>query len=114
MSHNGFQRESIPSGKTWTEETLVGTNGFRMRIAYRITCANDYYGPRCLTFCQPMSSTVGHFQCTSNGSLACSPGWEGSSCDIGSFHNYPCEIMKKSSFIIVLMQITTNCTTANL
>uniref|UniRef100_A0A7I4KPC8 Delta-like protein n=1 Tax=Brugia malayi TaxID=6279 RepID=A0A7I4KPC8_BRUMA len=84
MSHNGFQRESIPSGKTWIEETLVGTNGFRMRIAYRITCANDYYGPRCLTFCQPMSSTVGHFQCTSNGSLACSPGWEGSSCDIAS------------------------------
>lgn len=86
MSHDGFQRESIPSGKNWIEETLVGTNGFRMKIAYRITCASDYYGPRCLTFCQPMSSTVGHFQCTSNGSLACSTGWEGPSCDIGSFH----------------------------
>lgn len=82
MFHDGFQREKIPSGINWIEETLVGSDGFGMRIAYRITCANDYYGPRCLTFCQPMSSTVGHFQCTSNGSLACSPGWEGQSCDI--------------------------------
>ncbi|EFO27466.1 hypothetical protein LOAG_01014 [Loa loa] len=87
MSHDGFQRESIPSGENWIEETLVGTNGFRMRIAYRITCASDYYGPRCLTFCQPMSSTVGHFQCTSNGSLACSPGWEGPSCDTARCDN---------------------------
>ncbi|VDK69073.1 unnamed protein product [Litomosoides sigmodontis] len=84
MSHDGFQRESIPSGKSWIEETLIGANGFRMSIAYRITCASDYYGPRCLTFCQPMSSTVGHFQCTSNGSLTCSDGWEGPSCDIAS------------------------------
>ncbi|KAM3716972.1 Delta-like protein [Dirofilaria immitis] len=84
MSHDGFQRENIPSSKNWIEQTLVGTNGFRMRIAYRITCASDYYGPRCLIFCQPMSSTVGHFQCTSNGSLACSAGWEGPSCDTAS------------------------------
>lgn len=86
MFRDAFQREKVPSGINWIEETLVGTDGFGMRIAYRITCANDYYGPRCHKFCQPMSSTVGHFQCTSNGSLACSPGWEGQSCDTGSFH----------------------------
>uniref|UniRef100_A0A158Q7E6 Delta-like protein n=1 Tax=Elaeophora elaphi TaxID=1147741 RepID=A0A158Q7E6_9BILA len=87
ISHDGFQRESIPSGQNWIEETLTGTNGFQMRIAYRITCASYYYGPRCLTFCQPMSSTVGHFQCTSNGSLACAVGWEGPSCDIARCDN---------------------------
>ncbi|VDM98579.1 unnamed protein product [Onchocerca ochengi] len=81
MSHDGFQRENVPSGKHWIEETLV-KNGFRMEIAYRITCASNHYGPQCRTLCQP----IDHFQCTSNGSLVCSAGWEGPRCENGSFH----------------------------
>ncbi|VDK19033.1 unnamed protein product [Anisakis simplex] len=81
--HEGFQRENIPSSEEWREETLVGPDGFRMRIAYRVVCDPNYYGPVCNAFCQPISTTIGHFQCASNGSLVCKSGWTGRDCDIG-------------------------------
>uniref|UniRef100_F1KVD9 Delta-like protein n=1 Tax=Ascaris suum TaxID=6253 RepID=F1KVD9_ASCSU len=78
--HEGFQREGIPSSEEWREESLSGADGFRMRVAYRVLCDPDFYGPVCSTFCKPTA----HFECTSNGTLSCKSGWTGKACDIAS------------------------------
>uniref|UniRef100_A0A914RV41 Delta-like protein n=1 Tax=Parascaris equorum TaxID=6256 RepID=A0A914RV41_PAREQ len=49
-----------------------------MRVAYRVLCDPDFYGPVCSTFCKPTA----HFECTSNGTLSCKFGWTGKACDI--------------------------------
>lgn len=78
----GFQREGVDSSSNWIEEELSDENGFRMRLAFRITCQPHYYGPSCSTHCIPMSNSFSHHICTSEGVLKCAPGWKGERCDI--------------------------------
>lgn len=84
LFYNAFQREKISSGNQWIEEVFNRKNGDSFRIAYRIICDENYYGPRCGKTCTPSKQ----IKCLSDGSVACEFGWHGQNCNIGRFFLY--------------------------
>ena len=37
-------------------------------MSFRVQCSENYYGPNCITFCEPM---VGMYTCSNEGSIVC-------------------------------------------
>ena len=76
------QRGTLFPNKTWESHTY---NGLAATIVYkiRVICDPNYYGSRCIKFCQPRNDSFGHYTCNENGNKVCLPGWRGNRCDIG-------------------------------
>jgi Delta serrate ligand len=47
---------------------------------YRVTCAQNYYGPGCEALCRERDDNFGHIACSASGQKICLSGWQGEYC----------------------------------
>ncbi|XP_074650335.1 uncharacterized protein LOC141905386 [Tubulanus polymorphus] len=75
---------SVPVGQQWSMFNHTDpsqTNGSRLEYAYRVVCAEHYYGDSCETKCVPRRDKFGYYKCDKSGRRICLPGWQGQYCD---------------------------------
>ena len=53
-----------------------GNGGFsQITLSFRVSCANNYYGSDCTTYCVGRNDTAGHYTCREDGSIVCNEGY---------------------------------------
>ena len=59
-------------GAAFTERTtytgIYNISGLGFDMSFRVQCSENYYGPNCTTFCEPME---GVYNCSRGGSILC-------------------------------------------
>ena len=67
-----------------TFTTPVAYNGHQniasITLAYRMFCANNYYGPQCRTYCVGKNDKTGHYTCDCDGNKVCFDDFTGQNC----------------------------------
>ena len=61
-----------------------------IELSYRLSCNENYYGPDCATFCMERDDDLGHYICSSNGSIVCRPDYEDPSTSCTSCASTEC------------------------
>ena len=67
-------------------------SGQHLEFSYRFVCQHNYFGDKCVDFCQPRDDKHGHYTCSDAGKT-CNPGWEGDYCDVRKY----CRDVRNSS-----------------
>ena len=63
-------------------ELVSGIANTVLYFRYGVYCNTHWYGSDCNTECVPVT---GRYTCNSNGGRVCEPGWQGASCDNGTW-----------------------------
>lgn len=69
--------------ETWTAYQVSpsqSSHGKQIEFDYRVTCAQNYYGPGCEKLCRERDDTFGHNACSPTGEKICLSGWQGEYC----------------------------------
>ncbi|VDP06688.1 unnamed protein product [Soboliphyme baturini] len=70
-------------GDKWTV-VEDGTNSsdvaIQLQYSVRVSCRETFYGPQCSRECEPRDYEFGHYNCSSDGTKVCLPGWTGLAC----------------------------------
>ena len=114
-------------GATFTERTtytgIYNLSGLGFDMNFRVQCSENYYGPNCTTFCEPME---GVYTCDSEGKIvclhdgqdlatncmACLQGWN-SKTNCATCLPYH-DTQSNCTQCLTDREITTNCTTCHL
>ena len=78
----------------WSETENVSDDSVSkiLRFRWKVRCANHYYGANCQTHCVPSDDSFGHYNCSSNGTKMCLPGYTAThlNCSTGTDINCKC------------------------
>ena len=71
-----FNRVMSPDG-IWTPTIAVQGiyNAANIALKFRLSCNQDFYGPKCEVFCRSRDDSEGHYNCDVNGGKVCLSGW---------------------------------------
>ena len=69
-------------GETWIDD-FSNTGHTALIFSYRFVCQNNYFGDKCVDYCQPRDDKHGHYTCSEEGKKVCMPGWKGHYCNVG-------------------------------
>ena len=59
------------------EGDYIGDNGIGLlRLSFRVTCTENFYGSDCATFCVERDDELGHYTCDSEGNIVCREGFQ--------------------------------------
>ena len=67
--------EALHTAVIFTERRSYRNFGSEITLSFRLTCATDYFGDDCSTFCRPQNGSRGHFSCDMSGNMTCLPGY---------------------------------------
>ncbi|XP_062521097.1 protein delta homolog 1-like, partial [Corticium candelabrum] len=78
-------------------------------IKWRVRCSDHFYNEDCFIFCKPVDDVSGHYDCLSNGTKRCLPGWTNpqNNCTTALCASEPCQ--NNGSCIIEFGEIKCNC-----
>ena len=73
--------QPVPFTNTTTPLLYTGLDRIsQIKLSFSVKCSENYYGPECLTFCEPRNDTLGHFTCNQDGSIQCLPNYFATNC----------------------------------
>ena len=62
---------------TPTVHTGLDDSSMKVELSFRVSCAENYYGPSCTVFCQDSDDDItGHYYCDDDGNRVCLDGYQ--------------------------------------
>ena len=87
--------------------TYTGTyNIARFTLAYRIRCAENYYGDKCDIYCVDTDSNCGHYKCNCERKKECDDGYMNNKINCTEIGEILCTNLICKAIIIALTRIT--------